>query len=436
MIFTLLKKTLKQKVIHNIAVYSFFSVIQKCIPFLLYPLFSRIFTQEEVGYYMLYQAIYFLAIPIFTMSAETSISINYFKLDKIEFAKYLTTVLSSVCVYFIVLVGVLLLLKDILADWIDFSPFWLVMAVMPILPRVIINILLSLYRNLELPKKYGMLSVCSSLLNNIIGLALIYTTSFTWESIIIGVLIGDTIMSMVSVYGLNKLNYFCFTFVCEYVIDSFKISFPLSLHTIGGWLSNSLNRFFITTIIGVAATGSYGIGATFSLVLNLIIDSFNLAFGPYLFQRLGTFTSGDQYEIVKISCLFYLIIGLFTLIISLIGFFGVSLFFGAEYESTKDFIIPLVLASALNGGYKVHVNYLFFSKKTYLITAVTFSMGILNIGLAYWMITAYGLLGAAYSLMIIAWGSYVLIMILANRLYPLHWWKNINLVVCGFLKHR
>ncbi|MEG2341017.1 MAG: oligosaccharide flippase family protein [Odoribacter sp.] len=435
MIFSLLKKILKQKIIHNIALYSFFSAIQKCIPFLLYPLFARIFTQEEVGYYMLYQAIYFLAIPIFTMSAETSISINYFKLDKIEFAKYLTTVLSSITLYFILLVFALYFVKDLLAKWIDFSSFWLVIAILPILPRVIINVLLSLYRNLNIPNKYGILSVCSSFLNNIIGLVLIYTTSLSWEGIIIGVLVGDTIISIVCIWKLNKLNYFCFTFVREYVVDAFKISFPLSLHTVGCWLSNSLNRFFITTIIGVAATGSYGIGATFSLILNLIIDSFNLAFGPYLYQRLREFTSEDRYEIVKISCLFYLVIGLSAIIISLIGFWGVSLFFGMEYESTKDFIIPLVLASALNGGYKVHVNSLFFSKKTYLITAVTFSMGILNIGLAYWMITYYGLLGAAYSSVCITFCSYILIMFLANNLYPLHWWKNINLLIFNSIKN-
>lgn len=80
------------KLVRSIAVYTSFSVLQKCIPFLLYPLFARVFSEEDMGYYVLYQAIYVLAIPLFTLSTNTAVSVNFYKLERQNFNRYLTNV--------------------------------------------------------------------------------------------------------------------------------------------------------------------------------------------------------------------------------------------------------------------------------------------------------------------------------------------------------
>ena len=171
------------------------------------------------------------------------------------------------------------------------------------------------------------------------------------------------------------------------------------------------------------------------MVLNLIIDSFNLAFGPYLSQKLVTFNPNDRIDIFKISILYYSLIIVSSIVVIFIGYYFVGIIFGDKYLSTRDFILPLVIASALNGFYKVHVNYLFFSKKTYLIASVTFVLGVCNIGLSYWMVKFAGMTGAAYTSVIISLCSYIAIAFLANKEYPIGWKEKLKKITHCLLKN-
>ncbi len=429
-----IKNIVQLKFFQHVMCYASFSVLQKCIPFLLYPLFARIFQEAEVGYYVLYQSIYFLSIPVLTLSTETSISVNFYRLSQEEFAKYLTNVWMMVSGYFLIGIVILFAFLDKIAFAIQFPKSWFILTIISVYPRFIINILLIIFRNQNEALKYGIISALSTILNNAIGLYFIFGMDMNWQGIVLGILMGDLIVSIFSFYWLFHLKLIHFKLIIDYWIDSLKMSVPVCLHVIGGWLSSTLNRFFITVLIGVAATGSYGIASTFAMILNLVVDSFNLAFAPYVFQRLSIFSPKDKRDIVWISLFYYCFIVVSTLIIMFIAWHWLVSIYGIKYETVKVFIIPLILAAALNGFYKVHVNCLFFSKKTYLITMVTFGLGLCNIGLSYLMISRYGMLGSAYSSVIISWISYMLIVYLANKQYPLNWLRNGRLLFYSLVK--
>ena len=419
----------------DIAVYTLFAILQKCIPFLLYPLFARIFSEEEMGFYILYQAIYVLALPVFTLSSDVAITVNFYKLEWICFRGYLGTVLEMTLLFFILIFFVFICFYGKLAIWIDFPASWLLVTVFSILPRFIINSVLALLRCQNNVILYGTLASVATVCSNLIGLYLIYNTVLTWQGVVLGVFIGDFLVACICIGVLVYFKSIDFHFVRKYMNDALKIGIPICFHVIGGWLSSFLSRFFITTLIGIAATGSYGIAATFSMVLNLIIDSFNLAFGPYLSQKLVTFNPNDRIDIFKISILYYSLIIVSSIVVIFIGYYFVGIIFGDKYLSTRDFILPLVIASALNGFYKVHVNYLFFSKKTYLIASVTFVLGVCNIGLSYWMVKFAGMTGAAYTSVIISLCSYIAIAFLANKEYPIGWKEKLKKITHCLLKN-
>jgi Na+-driven multidrug efflux pump len=69
------------------------------------------------------------------------------------------------------------------------------------------------------------------------------------------------------------------------------------------------------------------------------------------------------------------------------------------------------------------VNYIFFIKKTHLISIITFSTAALNLVLNYFFITLYGSVGAAKATALCMFIEFVAVWMLANKLYPMPWFK-------------
>jgi Na+-driven multidrug efflux pump len=51
---------------------------------------------------------------------------------------------------------------------------------------------------------------------------------------------------------------------------------------------------------------------------------------------------------------------------------------------------------------------------------------IINIPLAYFLISAYGILGGAYSLLIVNFMYYILALYFSNRLVKMNWLENLK----------
>ena len=58
----------------------------------------------------------------------------------------------------------------------------------------------------------------------------------------------------------------------------------------------------------------------------------------------------------------------------------------------KSVVLLISFAYAFDGLYKMHVNYIFFAKKTHLIFLITVTAGLLNLPLTYYFVKSYGLM--------------------------------------------
>ena len=98
---------------------------------------------------------------------------------------------------------------------------------------------------------------------------------------------------------------------------------------------------------------------------------------------------------INITFLYYIGILLFSVVVSVAGYYLVGIIFGEAYNDTRNVIAPLVFAAAFNGMYKMHTNYVFFTKKTYIIMSITLTMGLINIIIVYYLVKSFGIVGAA-----------------------------------------
>ena len=421
------KQVFKSSLIKQAGVYTLSNLLEKGIPFAILPILTRILTKEDVGFYTLYQAVLTLLIPLYTLSIDSSIILNYFKVDKEKFNIYFSNGIFLFIVTLIVLTGISFVFSEQISNLINFPFFWFLLIIIIVALQFFTTLRKSLWQVKDKPKKYAYFSIGLSLVKNLTGLLLIIYTDYGWKGIIIGHLIGQIFFSLYSFITFKNEDLFKWVLNKSYIIDLLKIGTPLSLHRFGAWLSDALNRIVIASLIGVAATGSYGIGATFGIIVTIVQDAFNRAYVPYLFKNLKIYSEEVRLRLVKTTTFFYLGLLTFALVICFVGFFGVGFVFGEQYDETKYFIIPLVFASMFNGFYKIHTNYIFFTKKTYKIMFITLSMGLINIALVYYLVKNYGILGAAYATLIIQILSYLITFYISNKIYPVFMFKKNNL---------
>lgn len=401
--------------------YTIINILDKAIPFLIIPILTRIISKEGIGYYTLYQTLFNISIPLLTLSIDSAILVNYYKQGKEEFNKYFSTgIFLSLAVY--VLGGSLgFILSSPLSKLFGLPVGWIQITMVVVLLQFFSQLRKNLWRVKREALKYGSYSIPLTFTKNVLGLALVFYSDLGWKGIILGHLVGQLLFSIYAIYTFIKEGYLIKYYKTSFISDLLKFGGPISIHKIGAWLSNALNKILLNTIIGVAATGSYGVAATFGIIITVIGDAVSKAYVPYLYEKLKTFNEKTAIQLVKLIYGYYGFYFAITIIISIIGYYGVGQIFGSQYLDTKVFILPIVLAATINALYKIHVDFISFTKKTHLIAAATITSGILNIFVAYWFITKYGIIGAAYSAATIQLLTYVIILFLSNKQFHLPW---------------
>jgi O-antigen/teichoic acid export membrane protein len=142
------------------------------------------------------------------------------------------------------------------------------------------------------------------------------------------------------------------------------------------------------------------VAVQFSLAASIILDSINKALSPWLFNILNENSYQEKIKVVKVTYGLYFLIGLGVLV----SFFAsdplVKFIVGKDFVEAAKIVPFLVLGQGLRGMYLLVTNYMFYAKRTGLISSITISAGFLNVVLLFFLIDKFGIFGAAYSFII------------------------------------
>lgn len=166
-------------------------------------------------------------------------------------------------------------------------------------------------------------------------------------------------------------------------------------HIYGGLLITATDRMFITKMLGVRETGLYAVGAQVGMIIGVLEHSFNLAWTPWLFEKLKRNDPEDRRQIGKITRVYTVTILILAGGLSLIAPWFLNFFVGREFAGAARFVFWLALANAFSGMYKMVVNPIFFANKTHILAWITLATGVANVIFNYLLISVNGALGAA-----------------------------------------
>lgn len=417
----MLRKILNSSLVRSSGMYTFSNAINAGIPFLLMPVLTRYLSAEDYGIVAMCSVMVTFIYPFTNLSAHTLITRMYCEKENIDLPAYVTN-------YFLVLICstaivslVFYLFAGPISKLMSFpgSLLWMVIALSA--GQSITMIVLATFQVQVKPVQFGIYQIMLTIINAGLSIWFVVSLGMNWRGRIDAQLIAYTVVVVVGIALLWKGKWLKFEFKPDYIRQGLNFSLPLIPHALGGFAITLMDRVFLTRMVGLEATGIYMAGLQIATVINILAESFNKAYVPWLFERLKNNIFAEKLTLVKMTYVYFVSSFVMAVCFGLIAPWFLGFFLGKGFAGSGAYVLFLAIGFAFQGMYMTVVSYVYYAKKTAPLAGITLSIAVTNIGLNYLCIHRYGAIGAAYSTMAAYFLMFVLVWILAARVYDMPW---------------
>jgi O-antigen/teichoic acid export membrane protein len=405
-------------------VYLISNLTNAALMFALMPLLTRVLGPSAYGQVAMFQTLLGLLEAFVGLSVAGAAGRKYF--DNPSRQRELALFIA-VCLQVIVITGciafiIILLWQQQLSRWLSLPPNWLPWAVFVSAGTAIINIMLGQWQIRGKTKQFSILQVSQSMFFAASSLLLIVAMGQGANGRIAAQALVVGIFATVSLALLNRHQLLCFiTWKPAYLRETIKFGAPLTLHFSGIFFLAAFDRLIISSRLGIAEAGMYMVGVQLTNAMSLLFDAFNKAYGPWLFERLKRDNEKEKRQLVTYTYGWFVALLVVAGLAFLVGPSVVIIVAGIEYEPAGKVIGWLALGQAFNGMYFMVTNYIFYAKRTGLLSLASITSGLVNVALLTLFVTMLGLRGAAIAFCISMATRLILTWWIANKCHPMPW---------------
>ena len=414
------------KLFKNTFIYAGSSVINQAIPFFLLPIMTRYLTPTDYGIVATFNVLLGVMVVFVGLSMHGVINVNFFKLNKNELKEYIGNVFSILFSNFLLVFIIVYILKSYFSFFTKFPENWIPYIVVVALFQSIFAIILGLWQVEQKPLPYRLFQISRNILDTSLSVVFVVLFCWGWQGRLLGVIIASIVFGLLSIFIIIKRKYITISLNKEYIKDALFFGVPLIPHALGGWIITGIDRIFINSMVGVDATGIYTVGYQVGMIIGLLTNSFNLAWSPFLYEKLKENNYLTKIKIVKFTYLYDVAIVIIALALSFIAPYFLKFFVSENFYFSYKYVLWIALANAFGGMYFMVANYIFYVKKTYILAWVTFSSAGINIVLNYFFIKANGAIGAAQATTITFFVQFIMVWMLSAKVYKMPWWSFLD----------
>lgn len=414
------------KLIKDSSIYLISNIFVAAIPFLLLPLLTRYLTQEEYGQIGIFQSIIsgLTAIVGFNSVGAFVRKMYDFEEDSPEVGSYLASCLQILIVSILIIFGLLFFFIDGVSKLINVDTKWVLFAILISGFNFVMQLLLGIFQVKRKAVKYGFIQSIYAVLNGIITIVLVVILNMGADGRVDAVLFSSLSIFLIAIFIFVKYyNINIFVFKKHHIYDALKFGVPLIPHVAGIYLLGSFDRIVLSDLVGLDATAVYVVSFQIVSVMGIVFDSLNKAFVPRLYLILNKNEIYNKLRVVKFTYLWFFIISVVVLFFFITGSKLIELIAGSVYSNTGYLSGFVALGFGFTGMYMMVTNYVFYTRKTALLSLVTIVSGAFNVLLLYTFIEYYGVIGAAYAFSLSMFIRFLLTWWLAIKFFPMPWFK-------------
>ena len=401
--------------------YGFFSLINNAIPFFLIPVLTRYLSPEEYGYVSVFSILLSLACAIGGCNFAGAYSRAYFAEDRFNAPIYFGTVVIGTLIIGVIITVLVIFFQQPIANLFSFPALWLWLVPVAATARCINDTILVHWQVRNQPFQYGLFINLRTIFQASISIILVIIVNLNWQGQIFAIVIAPLLFTPIGLAIMSYNSNIVFSINKAYLRHAVYFGAPLIPHALAGILNSSINRIFISKMVGMAETGLFTVGFQIGSVIMLIATAFNQAYTPWLFSRLKLKSKLLNIKIVKITYIYFIIILLCTFVFSFSAPWFLSYFVGKSFQSSYVYITWIAIGFAFNGMYYMVVNYIFYAEKTHYLAVATVCMSIFNIPLNYVLIKINGPIGAAQATTVTSFLTFLLVWYISSKVYNMPW---------------
>jgi len=409
----------------TVSTYAGASIVEKSIPILLLPILTRLLSTFDYGIIATVNAVRGALDPVISMSTPGAVGRAYFDRDKPEFDfnSYTYNALVINGSLLILAFFVLLSIQSYIPGISEVGIPWLVFILIYVWAAATGGIKVKLWVYQRKPRSYGMYNVLKTLVNVSLSIILVGVFIRSWEGRVLGIGLTELAFSLIALYVLFKSDGLNFRINFNYIKDILKFGLPLILHSVGMIAISTADKLFLNALVGVSATGVYGVGYVLGSSLIFLAAPVDMSAEPIIYSRLGHLDEESALRMVIYSYLYFLVLILMALGIWIMAPVILKVLVHEKFYGAKDYVLWISLGYAAFGMRRLMTKYITYSKKTYLITLSTVMTAVVAVVANYFLIKENGAIGAAQATFVALITNFVLTWVMAMKLYPLPWFR-------------
>jgi len=409
----LLKKLFKETLIYGLSGY-----VSKFISIFLLPLYTAVLTPADYGILDLLGTISVISSFIIVSGTDAAFGYYYFRKEFADEKKAI--VASALYIRLLFSLAVVLLLffgAPYLAELIfqkDYSILIRITALSLAFSSVYF-FLTELLRFEFRPWLYTIFSTSSVLVQVLLAIYFVLILKQgVYGAIMAGVLSYGLLFIVAVIYVFKRYG---FIFSKKWFNNILKYGFPLIGTSIAVWILSSTDRYFLNHYTNLSEVGIYAVGMKVAGLLGMVSGTLQFAWGP--------FAADIQYETnarpiyAKVFEIFFIINIVVIFVISMFSIDLLKAFTQPAYYSAKAVVPFLCLSTLLTSAYSLAASGISLAKKLLHTIWITLTAAAVNIIFNFIFTPIWGVVGAAFSLMIAYFVNFLLVLLTSQKYYTI-----------------
>lgn len=403
------------------AAYVIFNMLEKIIPFVTLPIIIRKVSVEGYGDYSFYITIETVLIPILSLNLSNMIYREFYK-KKSDIGKYVSNLFWGYCILAVLFVIPFCIVFTILKAKLGFSDQLIASLFITSLSFCFADIVTMIFRLKQKVLNYGLWQVFRTLTIFSLLLASVYLSP-SFSNLVYSRVVALLFVFVIAVAVLLKMKMLTFVFDKLLFKQMLMFSLPTVLYSLSSFVFSFSDRFVIKQILGSEALGFYSGIYQLSAVMSILVVAFNVAWMPWLFEKLSTNSIYAKREVVKVS--YYLMLAFIAvgLLWCLIFPFIANLMLIPDYKPFYTMGWLLIFSFVFHGIYCIVSPYTYYVGKTKLNAYIGIGTAIINVCLNIILVPIIGIWGSAISLLLTWITQSVLFFFVSFKIYDMPWFK-------------
>lgn len=405
------------------ATYLASNILNAVIPFALLPVLTRYLSTTEYGQVAMFQTLVAALAALTGVNTQGAANRKYYDADIThqELAHFVGACVQILFMSSILIFFAIFICRQSLANWLGLKTSWILWAVAVSTAGFLINLRLGQWQIRKLAFKYSALQVSQGFMNATLSLVLVVIFYQGAAGRITAQIWVVPSFAILAVYILIKDQLLSVSWRPDYIREALQFGVPLIPHVVGLFLLTAVDRLVINTELGLSEAGIYMVAVQVTMVMALLFDAINKAYVPWLFEHLKRDRHEEKKLIVRWTYLYFIVAIVIAGLAFALGPYAIEILAGPGYAQAGKIVGWLALGQAFSGMYLMVTNYVFYSKKTGLLSLSTIGSGALGLGLLILFVKPFGLIGAAWAFAIAMATRFFLTWTVAQKRHPMPW---------------